>query len=180
MTRAAEDAQLVAARRRLYVAAIELVCFGEGSRADLERLRRQVLRLKRRRGKKRRKSSMAWKKLVMPLKPSQIPAISLNLSGRLCYTQALAERIGEPPTVEIYIDEERKLLGIRPGESDGDKGLLMGKNNAVTIKKLLTVTGLWERLSLPITLRPATVEDDGIWAIPIELAEEQARDGPKT
>lgn len=172
---AARQAEIEALRRCLMAEAIGHYCYDSGSLARIYGLQARIRRLKAGRGGRRPRrmrggsGDMAWKRLEMPVPVKKRPAMGLSSGGRLSWTVPLHEVLGEPSHVNVFYDADTSRLGLKAAA--GENGLPAQKNRQINIKTLLLAEGVWGSLALPVSLRPAVLDEaEGIWAI--SLAEE--------
>jgi hypothetical protein len=93
--------------------------------------------------------------------------MSLQETGKLCWTKALHRLMGNPERVEVLWDPVKWRIGIRPAE-DGEGFAAGGGRRYVGVCASMKAAGCWDRLELPIRGRPALQDEEGIWAISVK------------
>jgi hypothetical protein len=98
---------------------------------------------------------------------SSDPAISVYKGGNVRWNQAAHSALGEPLYVELLVDRERKLLGIRRSEDNPKAFTVRHLPNRLSIAARPTLAAL--ELGRPVTIRARKAEFvEGVLAIEVE------------
>lgn len=112
---------------------------------------------------------MAWRVLEPKTGRSEEPAISISSTGRITWSKAIAATWPQQVArVQVLWDATGQRLGLLPANGEG-QGLKVDRKTGRSVEAGLTLkaAGVFDRLELPIAMRPALRGEDGVWAISV-------------